>query len=117
MWQDAVKVLVAAAVVVAVAELGKRSSFWGALLPSLPLTFPPLAFIWLYIGTAGIGFASAVPDPAVSPSLRCRVLGWFRCRLRADRRRILGAHVGLVACRCVPIDSRLAPKRLDNKPL
>lgn len=50
MWQYAVKVLVTAAVVVAVAELGKRSSFWGALLASLPLT-SLLAFIWLYIDT------------------------------------------------------------------
>ena len=50
MWQYVVKVLITAAVVVAVSELGKRSSFWGALLASLPLT-SLLAFIWLYIGT------------------------------------------------------------------
>jgi hypothetical protein len=34
MWQYAVKVLIAAAAVVAVSERGKRSSFWGALLAS-----------------------------------------------------------------------------------
>jgi hypothetical protein len=50
MWQYAVKVLITASVVVVVSELGKRSSFWGALLASLPLT-SLLAFIWLYIGT------------------------------------------------------------------
>jgi hypothetical protein len=50
MWHYVVKILVTAAVVVAVSELGKRSSFWSALLASLPLT-SLLAFIWLYIGT------------------------------------------------------------------
>lgn len=50
MWQYAIKVLVTAVVVVAVAELGKRSSMWGAVLASLPLT-SLLAFVWLYRGT------------------------------------------------------------------
>ncbi len=50
MWQYAGKVLLTAVVVVAVSELGKRSSFWGALLASLPLT-SLLAFIWLYQST------------------------------------------------------------------
>ncbi len=50
MWQYAVKVALTAVVVVAVAELGKRSSFWGAVLASLPLT-SLLAFVWLYIDT------------------------------------------------------------------
>lgn len=59
MWQYAVKVLVTAAVVVAVSELGKRSSFWGALLASLPLT-SLLAFIWLYIGTGSTQTVAAL---------------------------------------------------------
>src|SRR5574337_605084 len=59
MWQYAVKVLVTAAVVVAVAELGKRSSFWGALLASLPLT-SLLAFIWLYIDSGSTGSVAAL---------------------------------------------------------
>ena len=50
MWQYAVKVLLTAVVVVAVAELGKRSSFWAAVLASLPLT-SLLAFVWLYVDT------------------------------------------------------------------
>jgi hypothetical protein len=54
--QYAIKVLVTAVVVVAISELGKRSSFWGALLASLPLT-SLLAFVWLYRGT---GDAEAV---------------------------------------------------------
>ena len=54
MWQYAIKVLLTAVVVVAVSELGKRSSFWGALLASLPLT-SLLAFIWMYLGTHNSG--------------------------------------------------------------
>lgn len=50
MWQLAAKVLLTAVVVVAVAEIAKRSSFWGALLASLPLT-SLLAFVWLYLET------------------------------------------------------------------
>ena len=49
MWQYVAKVAVTAFVVVAVAELGKRSSFWGALLASLPLT-SLLAFAWVVLG-------------------------------------------------------------------
>src|SRR5438046_1839764 len=46
MLQYIVKVAVTAFVVVAITELGKRSSFWGAVLASLPLT-SLLAFVWL----------------------------------------------------------------------
>lgn len=53
MLQYAIKVLVTAVVVVAVSELAKRSSFWGAVLASLPLT-SLLAFIWLYRGTGNV---------------------------------------------------------------
>ena len=54
MLQYAIKVLVTAVVVVAVSELGKRSSLWGAVLASLPLT-SLLAFVWLYRGTGDVG--------------------------------------------------------------
>lgn len=47
MWQYAAKILVTAVLVVAVSELAKRSSFWGAALASLPIT-SVLAFIWLH---------------------------------------------------------------------
>jgi hypothetical protein len=50
MWQLAVKVVLTAVVVVAVAEIAKRSSFWGAILASLPLT-SLLAFAWIYVDT------------------------------------------------------------------
>lgn len=44
------KVLITAVLVVAISEIGKRSSFAGALLASLPLT-SLLALIWLYRDT------------------------------------------------------------------
>ena len=50
MWQYAVKILLTAIMVVAVAEISKRSTFWGAALASLPLT-SLLAFVWLYLDT------------------------------------------------------------------
>jgi hypothetical protein len=57
--QYAVKVLVTASVVVAVSEIAKRSSFWGALLASLPLT-SVLAFVWLFIETGDTERVSAL---------------------------------------------------------
>ena len=53
MWQYGIKVALTAVVVVAVAEIGRRSSFWGALLASLPLT-SLLAFVWLYLDTGSV---------------------------------------------------------------
>lgn len=50
MIEYAVKVAVTAALVVLVAEIGKRSSFLGALLASLPLV-SILAILWLYFDT------------------------------------------------------------------
>ncbi|MGH8481795.1 MAG: DUF3147 family protein, partial [Nevskiaceae bacterium] len=50
MWQIAVKVLLTAAVVVAVSEIARRSTLWGAVLASLPLT-SLLAFVWIYLET------------------------------------------------------------------
>ncbi len=50
MWQYTAKVVITVAVIIAVTEIAKRSTFWGALLASLPLT-SLLAFIWIYLGT------------------------------------------------------------------
>ncbi len=50
MTQYVIKVVISAALIVAVAEISKRSSFIGALLASLPLV-SLLAMIWLYIDT------------------------------------------------------------------
>jgi len=57
-WQFLIKIAVTVAIVVAVSEIAKRSSFWGALLASLPLT-SLLAFIWVYLET---GNAHAVAN-------------------------------------------------------
>jgi hypothetical protein len=53
-WQYGIKVAITAIVVVAISELAKRSSFWGALLASLPLT-SLLAFVWLYLDSRDAG--------------------------------------------------------------
>lgn len=44
------KVVLTAAIVVAVSEIAKRSPLWAALLASLPLT-SVLAFVWLHVET------------------------------------------------------------------
>lgn len=59
MWQYGLKILVSALVVVAVAELAKRSSFWAAALASLPLT-SLLAFVWLYLDSGDVARVSAL---------------------------------------------------------
>jgi hypothetical protein len=48
MLQYTLKILLSAAILVTVAEVAKRSSFWAAALASLPLT-SLLAFVWLYL--------------------------------------------------------------------
>jgi hypothetical protein len=53
MWQYALKILLSAAVLVAVSEIAKRNSFWAAALASLPLT-SLLAFVWLYLDTGDV---------------------------------------------------------------
>ena len=47
MLYTAIKVLVTAVLVVAISEVAKRSTVFGGILASLPLT-SLLAFIWLY---------------------------------------------------------------------
>jgi len=53
MWQYGLKIVLSALIIVAVAELAKRNSFWGAALASLPMT-SVLAFIWLYLDTGDV---------------------------------------------------------------
>jgi hypothetical protein len=48
MLQYVIKVALSALVIVAVAEIAKRSTLWAALLASLPLT-SVLAFVWLHV--------------------------------------------------------------------
>lgn len=59
MWQYGLKIILSATVLVAVSELAKRSSFWGAALASVPLT-SILAFVWLYVDTGDIQRVSAL---------------------------------------------------------
>jgi hypothetical protein len=61
MLQYAIKILITAAVVVAVSEIARRNNFWAALLASIPLT-SVLAFVWLYLDTAS---AAKVADLSV----------------------------------------------------
>ena len=50
MWQYAAKVAISALLIVAIAEIAKRSAFWAAALASLPVT-SLLAFVWLQLDT------------------------------------------------------------------
>lgn len=93
MAQFLVKVLLSAVVIVAVAELGKRSSFWAAALASLPLT-SLLAFVWMRIDgapTEQVATLSTGIFWLVLPSLLLFVL--FPLLLRAG----LGFWVSLAA--------------------
>lgn len=53
MWQYAAKVLITVILIVAISEVGRRSSLWGAILASLPIT-SLLAFMWLYTATGNV---------------------------------------------------------------
>ena len=71
MLYTALKVLITAVLVVAISEIGKRSSALGALIASLPLT-SLLAFVWIYGetgDTAKIASLSASIFWYVLPSL------------------------------------------------
>jgi hypothetical protein len=58
-WQFFLKVAITVVVVIAVSEIAKRSSFWGAILASLPLT-SLLAFVWLYTDTGNAQSVAAL---------------------------------------------------------
>ena len=53
MGQYALKIGLSALILVAVAEVAKRSTFWAAAVASLPLT-SLLAFVWLYLDTGDV---------------------------------------------------------------
>jgi hypothetical protein len=105
-WQFILKIALTVAVVIAVSEIAKRSSFWGALLASLPLT-SLLAFVWLYLDTGnsdsvavlsrGIFWLvlASLPMFALLPALLGA--GWaFWPSLLAACVVTVGAYVGLV---------------------
>lgn len=71
MWQSIVKVGLTALIVVAVAEVAKRSTLWAAALASLPLT-SLLAFVWLHLETGDAARVAALSSAIgwlVLPSL------------------------------------------------
>ncbi|WP_428086759.1 DUF3147 family protein [Candidatus Thioglobus sp.] len=49
----ALKVLISAILIVAIAEISKRSSLFGALLASIPL-ISVLAIVWIYVDTKDV---------------------------------------------------------------
>jgi hypothetical protein len=53
MWQYALKIGLSALILVVIAEVAKRSTFWAAALASLPL-ISLLAFVWLYLDTGDV---------------------------------------------------------------
>ena len=53
MGQYAFRIALSALIIVAVAEVAKRTTFWAAALASLPLT-SVLAFVWLYLDTGDV---------------------------------------------------------------
>lgn len=76
MGQYALKVALSALVIVAVAEIAKRSTLWAAALASLPLT-SLLAFVWLYLDTGDAHRVAALSGSIfwlVLPSLLLFVL-------------------------------------------
>jgi hypothetical protein len=76
MGQYALKIALSALILVAVAEIAKRSTFWAAALASLPLT-SLLAFVWLYLDTGDVQKVAALAGGIfwlVLPSLLLLVL-------------------------------------------
>lgn len=59
--QYALKIVFSTIILIAVAELAKRSFFWAAALASLLLTLL-LAFVWLYLDTGDIEKVAALSD-------------------------------------------------------
>lgn len=59
MWENALKVLMTAILAVAVAQIARRSTLWGAALASLPLV-SIMAFVWLYLDTGDTARVAAL---------------------------------------------------------
>jgi hypothetical protein len=106
MGQYALKIALSALIVVAVAEVAKRSTFWAAALASLPLT-SVLAFVWLYLDTGDVQKIAALSGSIfwlVLPSLLLFVLlpillrsGWgFWASLALSSAATALAYLGMV---------------------
>lgn len=55
----AAKIAITTLLIVLISEIAKRSSFWGAVLASIPL-ISVLAMIWLYVDTKDVAKISAL---------------------------------------------------------
>ena len=106
MWQYALKIALSALIIVAVAEVAKRTTFWAAALASLPLT-SVLAFVWLYLDTGDVQKIATLSGSIfwlVLPSLLLLVLlpvllrsGWgFWASLAASSAVTALAYLGMV---------------------
>ncbi|WP_296893574.1 DUF3147 family protein [Thiobacillus sp.] len=106
MWQYALKIGLSALILVAVAEVAKRSTFWAAALASLPLT-SLLAFFWLYLDTGDVQKVATLAGGIfwlVLPSLLLFVLlpillrlGWgFWLSLAVSSAATALAYVGMI---------------------
>lgn len=72
----AFKIVLSALILVAIAEVAKRSTLWAAALASLPLV-SLLAFVWLYLDTGDVQKVAALSSGIfwlVLPSLLLFVL-------------------------------------------
>jgi hypothetical protein len=76
-WRILVKVVLTAILIVSISEVGKRSSFLGAILASIPLT-SLLALTWLYLDTKDVNqpaelsmsiFYAVIPSLVFFPAL------------------------------------------------
>ncbi len=106
MGQYALKIGLSALILVAVAEVAKRSTFWAAALASLPLT-SLLAFVWLYLDTGDVQKIATLAGGIfwlVLPSLLLFVLlpillrlGWgFWLSLAVSSAATALAYVGMI---------------------
>ena len=106
MGQYALKIGLSALILVAVAEVAKRSTFWAAALASLPLT-SLLAFVWLYLDTGDVQKVASLAGGIfwlVLPSLLLFVLlpilmrlGWgFWLSLAVSSAATALAYVGMI---------------------
>src|SRR5512139_2337801 len=106
MGQYALKIALSALIIVAVAEVAKRSTFWAAALASLPLT-SVLAFVWLYLDTGDVQKIATLSVSIfwlVLPSLLLLVLlpvllrsGWgFWVSLAASSAATALAYLGMI---------------------
>ena len=98
MGQYAFKIALSALILVAIAEVAKRSTFWAAALASLPLT-SLLAFVWLYLDTGDVQKVAALCSGIfwlVLPSLLLRSGLGFWLSLAASGAATALAYLGMI---------------------